>query len=74
MKEMSNLENLKNRVFGGEKETDIIDSWNYLMMNYGWIPFDEFLKLDAHILNELIERLNKLNEKVPKIPGPRRGK
>lgn len=58
------LKNISQRVFGEkEKETDIIDSWNYLMLNYGWIPFEEFLKIDAFLVNELIERLNEMNEK-----------
>ncbi len=72
---MTNLEKLKGRIFGGEKETNIIDSWNYLMLNYGWIPFDEFLQLDAHLVDELIERLNKINEKngeITKLRGKRR--
>lgn len=46
-----------------QKEYDILDIWNYLMLNYGWIPFEEFKKLDAEIVNELVERLNELNKK-----------
>lgn len=57
------LKDISQIVFGEkEKESDVIDSWNYLMQNYGWIPFEEFLKIDAFLVNELIDRLNKMNE------------
>ena len=71
---MNNLERLKEQIIGGKKETDIIDSWNYLMLNYGWIPFEEFLGLDAGLVNELIERLNEINKKNNTSPkrGPNR--
>ena len=32
------------------------------MINYGWIPFDEFLSLDASLLNKLVTKLNEMNE------------
>jgi len=32
------------------------------MLNYGWINFEEFKKMDAHVVGELIERCNKMNQ------------
>ena len=56
------LQNLQNRIAGKTKKYNILDSWHDLMVHYGWIPFEEFKKLDAHLVNELIERCNKMNE------------
>lgn len=57
------LQNRQSKIAGKVTDYNFIDSWHYLMMSYGWIPFDEFKKMDAHIVNELILRLNKMNEK-----------
>ena len=57
------FEYLKKRLFGKEKEFDVIDRWHTLMLHYGYIPYEEFLGMDAHLVDELIERINKLYEK-----------
>lgn len=60
---MSNeIQNIQNRIFGKVKKTNLLDSWHYLMVHYGYIPFEEFKKMDAYIVDELIERLIKMNE------------
>ena len=71
---MSNpINEIKNRVFNKQKEADLVDTWHYLMINYGWIPFDEFLSLDASLLNKLVTKLNEMNEKQNKsMPRKRR--
>jgi len=63
------LQKIRNKIFRKEKEADVIDSWNYLMLHYGWIPFNEFLKIEAYLVNELIKRLNELNEKNNSLVG-----
>lgn len=55
------LNRIQSRIHGKE-ETNLLDIWNYLMIHYGWIPFEEFKKLDASIVNELVSKLNKMNE------------
>ena len=55
------LQRIQNRI-AGKKELNFIDSWHYLMLNYGWINFEEFKKMDAHVVGELIERCNKMNQ------------
>lgn len=63
------LDNIKKRVFGkqkGNNEYNLIDIWHYLMMHYGYIPFEEFKKMDANLVEELLDRLEKLNRTPPK--------
>jgi len=67
------IQNLKNRIFGKSKEYNILDVYHYLMINYGYIPFNDFKKMDALVVDELIERLNKMNEKSNKTPKGKRG-
>jgi len=59
----SKLKNLQNRVFGNSREYNLLDSWHYLMIHYGYINFEEFKKMDAHLVNELVDRINTMNEK-----------
>lgn len=63
MENQEQLINIKDRIFGKGNEPDILDTWDYLMTSYGWIPFDEFKKLDAHVVAELVSRLSKRIEK-----------
>jgi len=62
---MNNQERLKKfkdkLTFNKRRESNILDSWHYLMIHYGWIPFEEFKKIDAYLVDELIKRLNELN-------------
>ena len=62
---MNNQERLKKfkdkLTFNKRRESNILDSWHYLMIHYGWIPFEEFKKIDDYLVNELIKRLNELN-------------
>ena len=63
-------QNLKSKVFGKSKEYDVIDVYHYLMINYGYIPFEDFKKMDAYLVNELVSRINEMNEKMkPKKGG-----
>ncbi len=57
------LANLKNRILNKGKETNIIDAYHYLMIHYGYIPFEDFKKMDAFLVDELINRLNELNRR-----------
>jgi len=62
---MNNQERLKKfkdkLTFNKRRESNILDSWHYLMIHYGWIPFEEFKKIDSYLVDELIKRLNELN-------------
>ncbi len=60
------LSSLKGRIFNKSKEGNIIDSYHYLMVHYGYIPFEDFKKMDAFLVDELISRLNKMNEESNK--------
>lgn len=67
--------NIKENIFNKSKEGDIIDMYHYLMIHYGYIPFEDFKKMDAFLVDELIIRLNKMNEKSNEnIPGGSRGR
>ena len=57
------LEGIKNSVFGKQKEYNLIDVYHYLMVSYGYIPFEDFKKMDASLVDELITRINKMNKK-----------
>ena len=59
----NNVENIKNQVFGKQKEYNLIDIYHYLMVSYGYIPFDDFKKMDASLVDELMIRINKMNKK-----------
>ena len=63
---MNEINELKKKIFSKKKDYDLIEEWHYLMMNYGYIPFDDFLSMDAGIKNKLIVFLNKFNEKKRK--------
>lgn len=68
------LLNLQNRIFNKAKEHNIVDVYHYLMIHYGYIPFDEFKKMDAHLVDELVTRINKMNEKANNQGKSRRGR
>ena len=68
----NNLDNLKNKIFGNSNEYNLLDVYHYLMVSYGYIPFEEFKKMDAVLVDELVVRINKMN-KEGSSPG-RRGK
>jgi len=64
---MSVLEDLKRKILLKNKTGyNQIDIWHYLMINYGYIPYDEFLSMDATLVDELVTRLNKMNEEINK--------
>jgi len=56
------INELKKGISTKQKEYNLYDIWNYLMIHYGYIPKNEFLKMDAYDVDELIERLNQMNE------------
>lgn len=72
MDKSKQLQNIKQRIFGNQKEYNLIDTYHYLMVHYGYIPFEDFKKMDAHLVDELIERINKMNKEENK--SGRRGK
>lgn len=59
----NDLRKLSNRIFSKEKEVSIIDTYHYLMIHYGYIPFEEFKKMDASLVEQLVIKLNKMNER-----------
>ena len=68
--------NLKDKIFDKKKNNvSVIDVYHYLMIHYGYIPFEEFKKMDAFLVDELVNRLNKMNEESSKnMPKGRRGR
>lgn len=67
--------NLKDQIFKKGKEPNVLDSYHYLMIHYGYIPFEDFKKMDASLVDELITRLNKMNEEQNQsTPSGRRGR
>ena len=70
--QVSEIDKVHNQIFGKDREYNLIDIYHYLMSSYGYIPFEEFTSMDAGLVNELVERINKDNKKANK-PG-RRGK
>lgn len=68
-KKKAEVSNLLAKVFGKKGEQNILDVYHYLMVNYGYIPYEEFKKMDAHVVNELVLRLNKMNQEANKKRG-----
>lgn len=60
------LRNISDKIFGRKKESNIIDVYHYLMIHYGYIPFDDFKKMDAGLVDELVSRINEMNKKGAK--------
>jgi len=57
------ISNLQRRILSKSKEPNIIDEYHYLMVHYGYIPFDDFKKMDALLKDELIKRINEDNKR-----------
>jgi len=68
----SEVDKINKQIFGDSKEYNLIDVYHYLMVSYGYIPFDDFTNMDADLVNELVIRINKMNKKS--APTGRRGK
>lgn len=56
--------NILNKVLGKNKEYNLIDVYHTLMVSYGYIPFEEFKKMDALLVDELMRRIQKMNESM----------
>ena len=63
------VNNLLGKIFGKKGDQNLLDVYHYLMINYGYIPYEEFKKMDAHVVNELVSRLNKMNQEANKKRG-----
>jgi len=57
------ISNLQRRILSKSKEPNIIDEYHYFMVHYGYIPFDDFKKMDALLKDELIKRINEDNKR-----------
>lgn len=64
----SKTEDIKNKIFGGKKKRDstLVDVWHQLMTAYGWVPYAEFLELDANLVNKLCFCINEDNKENKK--------
>lgn len=74
----SRIRSIQQRISsGGSRTEDIdtikLDTYHYLMMTYGWIPWGEFGLLPQEIVNELVLRINSDNEKNKGQSGGRMG-
>jgi hypothetical protein len=57
------------------KEYDLIEVWHYLMLSYGYIPWDDFLNMDAGSKDKLVLLLNQMHiEEQKAIDRAKRGK
>ena len=68
------INDLRNRLFNKKKDYNLIDIYDYLMTEYSYIPFEDFKKMDATLVNELVIRINNRNEKKVKENRRSRGK
>ena len=57
------ISDIKNKIFGNQKEYNLLDIYHHLMIHYGYMSFDDFKKMDANLVDELVIRINKMNEK-----------
>ena len=63
------------KAFEKNKEYDLIEVWHYLMLNYGYIPWDDFLNMDASNKDKLVSLLNKMHlEEEKSIERAKKGK
>ena len=74
MQKQNQINTLRKRVLGKEKEFNIIDIYHYFMVHYGYIPFVDFKKMDAYLVDELVKKINKMNEEQSKGTPKRRGR
>lgn len=63
MNKNNEIINISDKIFGRKKESNIIDVYHCLMVTYGYIPFDEFKKIDAWLVDELVSKINKMGGK-----------
>lgn len=63
---MNKIEQIRKRVFGKGQEWTVIDTWDLLMKEYGFLPLEYLLEMDQAILNELLQRIEKRREKEKK--------
>lgn len=59
MQQQDKITNLQSRVFNNKKEYNFLDVYHTLMSSYGYIPFEEYLKMDAGVVDELMNRICK---------------
>lgn len=64
---MGMLADIVNRKIASAKSTSsLVDIYDAMMTEYGWIPPDEFLKLPQGLINALVVRINKRRKPAPK--------
>lgn len=62
MPEKKQITSLQNRVFGKEKEYNLLDVYHRMMTIYGYFAFKEFKEMDAGLVDELMNRIIKDNQ------------
>lgn len=60
------VNNIFKKVFGKSREYNLIDVYDYLMTEYGYISYEEFKKMDALLVDELVTRINKRRAEAAK--------
>lgn len=66
---LNKIKELKDRISKKSGKFDLIEVYHFLMVHYGYIPFEEFKKMDSLLVNELVGKINKMNKEENK---PRR--
>jgi hypothetical protein len=68
MEARQRIEQIKKRLNKSEDEDyDHREVWLYWMLSFGWIPYNEFLELDAELGNYITSRLNEIKKKEQEV-------
>lgn len=70
--QQNKINNLIGRVLNKYGEVNLIDTYHFLMVHYGYIPFEDFKKMDANLVDELVLKINEMNKKQNKSGNSRR--
>jgi hypothetical protein len=70
---MGRLADIVNRKIASSKSTNsLVDVYDAMMVEYGWIPPEDFLKLPQGLINALVIRINKRREQENKAAKRKR--
>lgn len=60
---MKDIDKLKGKIYDKTKEKDLVDIWDILMKEYGYIPYNDFLLMESQIVTDLLEIINSRSKK-----------
>lgn len=63
----SQINKLKNLAFGKKPDKEFLLSWHHaFMINYGWIPLEDFKQIPVPTFLNLTEQLAKMHDEINK--------